>query len=315
MKTINQLILSDKGELIEGEKAFLETHEAIMRCGSIAIEFEIKLALNLKKMRDNKLYKVAEFATFEDYIENEVGLKRSQAYKYIKVVETFGEQFVHSSGQNLGITKLEMLARLTDEERAQINTQTKVEDVSVSELKKQIEILKQEKAEAFRQLEFDVAEESKKLAEELVKNQEEMARKFQAELEEKNKQLKAASEASPDVELQARIDELEEELEALKSKPAEKQIVKDEKTVAELAAAKEQLTARDNLIKEKEQELLKAKKQLEHAGDEALLKFKFKFEEFKIFLQDLFVHLNAVSADKQEGCKKAIKTVVGGLAI
>ncbi|MDE6776416.1 MAG: hypothetical protein K2J25_00620, partial [Oscillospiraceae bacterium] len=36
----------------------------------------------LKEMRDDKLYQELGYQNFEDYSENEVGIKRSQAYNF-----------------------------------------------------------------------------------------------------------------------------------------------------------------------------------------------------------------------------------------
>ncbi|MDD7556210.1 hypothetical protein [Ruminococcus sp.] len=41
----------------------------------------------LKEMRDGKLYKELGYSTFEDYCEQETGIKYPTAFKYIKIVE------------------------------------------------------------------------------------------------------------------------------------------------------------------------------------------------------------------------------------
>ena len=43
----------------------------------------------IKEMRDSKLYKELGYQNFEDYCEQEVGIKHSQAYRFISVAEKF----------------------------------------------------------------------------------------------------------------------------------------------------------------------------------------------------------------------------------
>jgi len=147
MKQFYELVSVNPNKMTEGEKAFFDTHQSIMQSGGIASEFASKFAMGLKTMHDGKLYKEAGFATFDDYAETAVGIKRNQAYKYVKAVESLGDNFVSSKIQNVGITKLALLAGLDAEEREQITARIKVEDVTVSELKKRIKELETKNAE------------------------------------------------------------------------------------------------------------------------------------------------------------------------
>jgi len=275
MKKFNELVVANQTDVTEGEKIFLETHQVIMRSGNIMAEFAVSLACNLKKMRDEKLYTAAGFNSFDEYAEDAVGLKRSQAQNYIKVIERLGIDFVQSTGQNFGITKLELLSRLSDDDREQITTQVKVEDESVSELKRRIKELEQEKQDT----QDDTAFES---------------------------------------ELQNEIANLQDEIRRLKdSKKVEFQqvTVVDEKSIAELAAAKNELASQEDLLKSKEEELVRIKKQLEHSGDQNLVRFKIKFEELQNLVKDVLSCLASLGDDKQTKCRQALKAVVEGLAI
>ncbi|MBQ7003112.1 MAG: hypothetical protein IJN57_03970 [Oscillospiraceae bacterium] len=100
----------------------------------------------LKEMRDGKLYKELGYQNFEDYTENEVGIRRRQAYTYISVAENLTEDFVHSGAQ-IGIKKLGILAMLDEPQREEIQQTVNIEETSVKELKAQIAELKKEKKE------------------------------------------------------------------------------------------------------------------------------------------------------------------------
>jgi len=302
MNNLNQLIIANQNEITDAQKKFVETHQAIMRSGDIMTEFAISLAVNLKKMRDDKLYAEAGFDTFEDYTENAVGLKRRQAYNYIKVIETFGEEFVQSTAQKIGITKLELLTRLTEDEREQIVVKGKVEDESVKELKKRIKALENEREELKNDY-SSLQEERDHAWDELKQKESEL------------KSVQSTAQKNPDEELRKKIEQLNAEIKQLKNRPAEKEIVNDKKMESELAAAREQLAARNGLIEAKEQELSKVKKQLENAGDQSFIEFKIKFDELQEHLNAVISLLNTLSADKQDKCKKALKALIARAAI
>lgn len=134
---LNELMLKDINDLTEKQKEFLEIHNNIFSSGVLINNGLIELAKNLKIMKDEKLYLEIGFDTFEIYCEEACGIKRSQAYKYIKVLDTLGENFLHSSGQ-IGISKLALLSSLTTDEREIIQAEVNISDVSVSELKDKI---------------------------------------------------------------------------------------------------------------------------------------------------------------------------------
>lgn len=95
----------------------------------------------LKEMHDDKLYKELGYQNFEDYSENELGIKKVQAYKYIAIG---GMENVQSTEQ-IGTEKLALLAKLDEPQREEIQQTVNVEDVSVRELKAEIDKLNEEK--------------------------------------------------------------------------------------------------------------------------------------------------------------------------
>ena len=97
----------------------------------------------LKKMRDGKLYKELGYQNFEDYCENEAGIKRAHAYRFINILEKLPADFV-SSMRQIGATKLSLLTALTDDQREEIAQTVDLESTTVRELKEQIAALKEE---------------------------------------------------------------------------------------------------------------------------------------------------------------------------
>lgn len=94
----------------------------------------------LKEMRDGKLYKELGYQNFEEYCENETGIKYRQAFNFIKIVEAYGENLQPVAG--LGTTKLALLASLSEEERTEIAENTDLETVSKRELEEKVKEIK-----------------------------------------------------------------------------------------------------------------------------------------------------------------------------
>ena len=96
------------------------------------------MCMGLKEMRDGKLYKELGYSTFEDYTENEVGLSRFMAYKYAAIADMKNVESI----QQIGVTKLSLLAKLDEPQREEIQKVTDLESTSVKELKARIAELK-----------------------------------------------------------------------------------------------------------------------------------------------------------------------------
>jgi len=96
------------------------------------------MCMGLKEMRDGKLYKELGYSTFEDYTENEIGLSRFMAYKYAAIADMKNVESI----QQIGVTKLSLLAKLDEPQREEIQQATDLESTSVKELKARIAELK-----------------------------------------------------------------------------------------------------------------------------------------------------------------------------
>lgn len=125
------------------EKAY-DLHQRILVTAQMAQKNLYDMCVMLKQMRDEKLYKDLGYQNFEDYCEQEIGFSRRNARNYIAVIEHFDGKSI----SRFGVTKLSLLASLSESQQEEIQEKVKVEDVSVRELKAEIAKLKEEKQNA-----------------------------------------------------------------------------------------------------------------------------------------------------------------------
>lgn len=112
-------------------------HQKILISAELAQKNLWDMCTSLKEMRDSKLYKELGYSNFEDYCENEVGMKRRNAYNYIAVVEKIRLENVQSIAQ-IGMTKLSLLATISEEQQAEISQRVDLENTTVKKLKEEI---------------------------------------------------------------------------------------------------------------------------------------------------------------------------------
>lgn len=130
----------------EQHKQAIELHQKIIVSANLAQQNIWDMCNGLKTMRDNKLYKELGYQNFEDYCETEVGFNRTQAHKYISIIENTSEN-VYSS-KHLGVSKLYLLSTISEPEQAEIAEKLDLESTTVKQLKAEIDSLKAEKQEA-----------------------------------------------------------------------------------------------------------------------------------------------------------------------
>lgn len=125
----------------EQHKQAVELHQKIIVSANLAQQNIWDMCIGLKQMRDDKLYKELGYANFGDYCENEVGMKRSNAYNYISIVEKINQENVQPVGQ-IGVKKLALLATLSDNEQAEIADKVDLTETTFKQLKAEIDSLK-----------------------------------------------------------------------------------------------------------------------------------------------------------------------------
>lgn len=181
-----------------------ELDRRIKTSAQLAQQSLYDMCMGFKEMRDSRLYKELGYSDFGDYCEKETGFSRMNVYNYIRVAEKLPQDFVNSSLQ-IGVKKLTLLAKLSDEERTELAENIDLESTTVKELKAKIDILQNER---------DRAMES---------NAEASHQVFMADkkvLEMKNK-----------------VTQLEAEIKDLESRPIEVTVETDSKEVANLKDA------------------------------------------------------------------------------
>lgn len=184
----------------------------------------------LKEMHDGKLYKELGYSSFESYTEEEVGLSRFMAYKYISIGDIKNVESI----QQIGVTKLALLAKLDEPQREEVQQNVDVEAVSVRELKKQIAEIQNSNA----------------ILQGNITNEQEKSAKLQAQLESKHREwLQACDEKTSYAqqlfhaeenlnEAKDTIQSLEQQLEELEERPIDVavQTLPDDEEIEKLTA-------------------------------------------------------------------------------
>ena len=253
--TYNQIMLLPEEELTDGQKNFLSVHNEMIIAGRKAADCLIIMAKDMKRMRDEALYKEAGFATFKEYVEDALEIKERQAYNWISVLDLPPEKLQLHAG--MGVTKLALIASATRSVQEEVLSGEDVESATVKQLRDRIKEL--EEAEEAKSAQITLFTEQK---DNLVAELDEV-KKGKAKAESNHRQLAEnlrhvedaladARKAQEDAEKLAiekseRVKELEKIME--EATPAEPQtvevevekIVDNPETLKELDAAWEEL--------------------------------------------------------------------------
>ena len=225
-------------------------HRRICANAQAAQESLYEMCRALKEMRDGRLYKELGYSSFEDYTEKEVGISRFMAYKYAAIADMKNVESI----QQIGVTKLALLAKLDEQERTEIARNTDLESTSVRELKAKITELEKEKG---------------KLIDDIKRAGDEKAgyKERQDKLLTRNKQLVSELERTENErdKLESDLDEtketvqsLEKQLEELENKPVD--VYENTAKISELTRQIEEM-------------------QIEHAAKIARLQSEYKSKE------------------------------------
>ena len=167
--------------LTKQHKTAIELNQKILITAQAAQQNLYDMCVMLKQMRDDKLYKELGYQNFEDYCESEVGFGRMQAHKYIAIIENVKNV---NSSLHFGVTKLALLATLSEPEQEQLQQTVNLEDTSVRELKAEIARLKADHKQEIKELSDENTELQGKMKE-LVSD----ADTVRAELAEANEKI------------------------------------------------------------------------------------------------------------------------------
>lgn len=91
----------------------------------------------LSAMHDSRAYLNGGYESFEDYTVQALEIKKSQAYTYLSLYQNHSQQFFQENGK-IGITKLQLLNNLSEEDATKFIQDNNVDNISVKQLKKTI---------------------------------------------------------------------------------------------------------------------------------------------------------------------------------
>ena len=256
----------------------VELHHKIIVSANLAQQNLFEMCQSLKEMRDSKLYKELGYSNFEDYCETEVGIKRRNAYNYISIIEKISPENVQSIAQ-IGVTKLSLLATISQPEQAEIAEKVDLENTSVRELKEEIAKLKKENEE--EKVHYKNLSNSYDRLEQVNKNHFidlRAEQKKNLELEEKVKELESrpvevavVDNSDSERRLQETIKSLEQE-NIRRNEELEQQYREDEKAVRRMLE-KDKQEALDKLKAEYE-EIIENIRQEDNSQNDSLGEFK-----------------------------------------
>lgn len=312
MRKYEQLIVAEQSaELTLEEQEFVEVHRRIVACGELTGRYLFEMCNQIKRMRDDKLYAVAGFKKFEDYTEQALKVKRRQAYNYIKLAETYSEKYIVENAE-VGITKLALLASVTEEEREEITETIDVKEANSEKVEEAVKAALQERDEAQKQLkereeeidgireELDAAESSKSELQDLYD-----AKK--KELLEAKDRVKALETSKTDLENQLKV------AKAVAEKASkEVKTVPDEESKKQAAAEKARADELEQKLKETNAQLAAAKEQKKTIASDDLLTFKIKFTDLQRLGGEIKKALDGMNEENAGKCRAAINAVLNG---
>lgn len=119
----------------------VELDRRIKTSAQLAQQSLYDMCMGFKEMRDSRLYKELGYSEFNDYCKSETGFSDRQVYNYISIVEKLSKELVNSSSL-IGVKKLTLLTKLSEDERSELTENTDLENTSVRELEEKVKQLK-----------------------------------------------------------------------------------------------------------------------------------------------------------------------------
>nr|DAV53094.1 MAG TPA: Putative golgin subfamily A member 2-like protein 5 [Caudoviricetes sp.] len=259
-------------EITAQKQQAIELHQKILVSANLAQQNIWDMCNGLKTMRDNKLYKELGYPNFEDYCENEVGMKRRNVYNYISIVEKINAENVQSIAQ-IGMTKLSLLATISEPEQAEIAEKLDIENTTVKQLKAEIDRLKGEKQEATdKSIDYCRQLNNAKKDADYYKQQADTSKESYRNIENQ-----LAEEKNKNFKLTNKVQELESRpIEVAVAEPSD-----NERRLNETIRAleRENIKRNDELEAEYRENEKIVRKQLEDEKQEALRRQKEEYEE------------------------------------
>lgn len=283
--TYKQLLLVPNKDLTDKQKVFLAVHSEMVQAGQKASECLLIMANDMRRMKDEKLYREAGFETFAEYVETTLKIKERQAYTWISILKLPPEYLEQNAG--MGVTKLALIASASEAVAEDLMSDEATSKKSSSELESIIKAKEKalaDKDEQISNLTDELAAERAKSVPEVPDNTEleEKIKNLTEQLEKANKNLEAAEDE---------LAEKEENIRELNSREPEVITNTVEKTVeVEKPETKKALAAAQNEAKTAKAEKEKAEQAAKRFQNElaAYKKTQEAVSTFKIRAENLF---------------------------
>lgn len=256
---MSELIISEQ------HRQAVELHQKIMISANLAQQNLFEMCTGLKAMRDNKLYKELGYSNFEDYCENEIGFSARNARNYISIVERVSIENGKSIS-HLGMTKLSLLATISEPERAEIAEKVDLESATVKQLKAEIDKLKYKN----KNLEIGIS-----AAKRDTSDAQGLVHETSLELERERKRCEKLSD---------QLDDAQEQIKELENRPIEVAVQEssdNERRLQETLKAieRENIKHYDELEKQYREDEQAVRQMLEKEKQEALAQLKAEYEQ------------------------------------
>lgn len=297
----------------------VKIHEAIIHHAGEAVTHLYEMGRQLKAMRDGKYYSHLGYESFGQYVEEngDYSFKERQAYKYIKIVETYSDSFI-AENQGLGIERLEMLSALGERDAAELVAETDLAGMSTAEVKQlirdkqglgeQLSLLTEELEAAGSEKE-KIAAEKQQALEEAEKKIKDLEKKIKAE---KKKSKESIGEKDGEIML------LKEQLSSATPSAEQIEKIKNEATAEhqkEISAIKAEYEAKLSAAEDKMSAIEKKTRSADEAERRAALKVY--FEETQKNINAFVEKVSQLEGEEKEkfskGVIKWLSAVIEGL--
>lgn len=288
-----------------------ELHEQVCADAQRVASAMLDFCRSLKTMRDTRLYTELGCTSFDDYVEQKVGLKRRQVYNYIQTYERLGSTVLQSNAQ-LGITKLQLLCEISAPDIPAFLEENDLAGMTVAEIKRmiadregqaeQISLLQEQVRELeSRPVDVAVAEPDAKTLHCIRK---EIRDEFIAIYREKDEKRREEYDRITS-ELRQQLREANENLEAAESQRLKSESENYEKVEKEKAELRDLIKKAEDARRTAEEKLSKEKTKQDKKAEKLRVETEQKIEEAKREEAEKVKTELAVALDKAEKDKAA----------
>lgn len=304
-------IVAAQPAVLDPDEQAMQLHRRIKADWQIIGDSFWDMGIALKEMRDGKHYKALLYANFESYCEQEFGLSRPQAYRYISIAENMTKENV-SSMRQIGLTKLALLASVTDEQREIVTTAVDVESATVKELKAEIDKLQGKVKQAEQDAQKAIAQRNAEAA-----RSQDFENKY-VKADNQNLVLKDTI-ASKDKIISGKnisMDNLRDEIGKLQAKITELENRPVEVAVQEDSEALEQLRQEyESKLHDQEAEIRKLEDELNDKDDNAYFtKLDIYYREARVKVQSICTMVaNLGECKEKDTLKKNLRNIISDI--